>query len=227
MSLLFNIINAIVNGSNHNSLNKNQETNKKENKVENKFNNIKEVDNKKDIWPENEDEENKQIQLAIQQSENEAKLMLEREEEEERQLQFALKESEKENNKYFNINEINDNFIKENEEENEKEDIINNNKEDDEENEDDKGGEEENEEEKEEEKEEFDEEYGICPITQEYMENPVITPSGNYYEKKAIIDWINKEGTDPMTRERLTIDMLIEDNEYKKQIIEYRKKFNK
>ena len=122
--------------------------------------------------------------------------MLEREEEEERQLQFALKESEKENNKYFNINEINDNYIKENKEEKE-------------------------------EKEEFDEEYGICPITQEYMENPVITPSGNYYEKKAIIDWINKEGTDPMTRERLTIDMLIEDNEYKKQIIEYRKKFNK
>ena len=194
MSLLFNIINAIINDSNHNSLNKNQETNKKEN-LENKFNN--DEDNKKDIWPENEDEENKQIQLAIQQSENEAKLMLEREEEEEMQLQFALKESEKENNKYFNINEINDNFIKENEEE------------------------------KEEEKEEFDEEYGICPITQEYMENPVITPSGNYYEKKAIIDWINKEGTDPMTRERLTIDMLIEDNEYKKQIIEYRKKFNK
>ena len=197
MSLLFNIINALVNGSNKDSLNNNQEIHKKENEIEDKYNNDEEEDNKKDFWPENEDEENKQIQLAIQQSENEAKLMLEREEEEERQLQFALKESEKENNKYFNINEINDNFIKENEEE------------------------------KEEEKEEFDEEYGICPITQEYMENPVITPSGNYYEKKAIIDWINKEGTDPMTRERLTIDMLIEDNEYKKKIIEYRKKFNK
>ena len=197
MSLLFNIINALVNGSNKDSLNNNQEIHKKENEIEDKYNNDEEEDNKKDFWPENEDEENKQIQLAIQQSENEAKLMSEIEEEEERQLQLALKESEKENNKYFNINEINDNFIKENEEE------------------------------KEEEKEEFDEEYGICPITQEYMENPVITPSGNYYEKKAIIDWINKEGTDPMTRERLTIDMLIEDNEYKKQIIEYRKKFNK
>ena len=193
MSLLFNIINAIVNGSGNDSLNNNQKINKKENEGENKYNNDKEEDNKKDIWPENEDEENKQIQLAIQQSENEAKLMLEKEEEEERQLQLALKESEKENNKYCNINEINDDFIKENEEE----------------------------------IEEFDEDYGICPITQEYMENPVITPSGNYYEKKAIIDWINKEGTDPMTRERLTIDMLIEDNEYKKQIIEYRKKFNK
>ena len=196
MSLLFNIINALVNGSNKDSLNNNQEIHKKENEIEDKYNNDEEEDNKKDFWPENEDEENKQIQLAIQQSENEAKLMSEIEEEEERQLQLALKESEKENNKYFNINEINDNYIKENKEEKE-------------------------------EKEEFDEEYGICPITQEYMENPVITPSGNYYEKKAIIDWINKEGTDPMTRERLTIDMLIEDNEYKKKIIEYRKKFNK
>ena len=59
------------------------------------------------------------------------------------------------------------------------------------------------------------------------MENPVITPSGNYYEKTAIIDWINKNNTDPMTREKLTIDMLIEDEEYKKEIIKYRKKFNK
>ena len=75
--------------------------------------------------------------------------------------------------------------------------------------------------------EEFDEEYGICPITQEYMENPVITPSGNYYEKSAIIDWINKNQNDPLTREHLTVEMLVEDHEYKKQIIEYRKKFNK
>ena len=59
------------------------------------------------------------------------------------------------------------------------------------------------------------------------MENPVLTPSGNYYEKSAILDWINKNQTDPLTREHLTVDMLVEDYEYKKQIIEYRKKFNK
>ena len=35
-----------------------------------------------------------------------------------------------------------------------------------------------------EDEEEFDEDYGICPITQTYMENPVLCPSGNYYEKK-------------------------------------------
>ena len=44
-------------------------------------------------------------------------------------------------------------------------------------------------EEKEEEK--FDENFGICPINLEYMKHPMLTPSGNYYEKSVIIDWIN------------------------------------
>ena len=67
-------------------------------------------------------------------------------------------------------------------------------------------------------KEEEDETYGICPITQEYMKHPMLTPSGNYYEKKAIIRWIKEHHTDPMTREELTEDMLIEDHEFKKKI---------
>ena len=75
--------------------------------------------------------------------------------------------------------------------------------------------------------EEFDEKFGICPITLDYMENPVICPSGNYYEKSAIIEWIKQNGTEPLTRQKLSVDMLIEDNECKKKIIEFRKKFNK
>ena len=55
----------------------------------------------------------------------------------------------------------------------------------------------------------------------------MLTPSGNYYEKSAIIDWINKNHTDPMTRENLTVDMLIEDIEFRKKIKEYQKKFKK
>ena len=51
------------------------------------------------------------------------------------------------------------------------------------------------------------------------MNNPVLCPSGHYYEKSAIINWIKKENTDPLTRERLTIDMLIEDEEYKKKLL--------
>ena len=59
------------------------------------------------------------------------------------------------------------------------------------------------------------------------MDTPVLSPSGNYYEKSAIISWIEKNHTDPLTREKLTVDMLIEDEEYKKKIKEYRNKFNK
>ena len=77
------------------------------------------------------------------------------------------------------------------------------------------------------EEEKFDENFGICPIKLEYMKHPVLTPSGNYYEKAAIIDWIKKNQTDPMTREKLTVDMLIEDKEYSKKIKEYKKKFRK
>ena len=144
------------------------------------------IEIKKIIYPENEEEENKLLELALKESEEFAKHLLEEQKEEERQIQLAIKESEKYMNNSNNINNL-----------------------------------------KEKEEEEFDEEYGICPITQEYMENPVLVPSGNYYEKSAIIDWINKHNTDPMTREQLTVDMLIEDEEYKKEIIKYRKKFNK
>ena len=59
------------------------------------------------------------------------------------------------------------------------------------------------------------------------MKHPMLSPSGNYYEKSAIIDWINKNQTDPMTREKLTVEMLIEDKEYAKKIKEYKKKFRK
>ena len=75
--------------------------------------------------------------------------------------------------------------------------------------------------------EEEDETFGICPITQEYMKHPVLTPSGNYYEKRAIIKWIKEHHTDPMTREKLTVEMLIEDKEYARKIKEYKKKFRK
>ncbi len=74
--------------------------------------------------------------------------------------------------------------------------------------------------------EEEDECYGICPITQNYMENPVLSPSGIYYEKEAILSWLKTHDTDPMTREKLSPDMLIEDDEYRKMIIQYKKKHN-
>ena len=64
--------------------------------------------------------------------------------------------------------------------------------------------------------------WGICPITNEYMENPVITIYGTHYEKNAIIDWLNRRQTDPLTNQPLTEKDLTEDEEYKKNIKEYR-----
>ena len=51
--------------------------------------------------------------------------------------------------------------------------------------------------------------------------------SGNYYEKSAIIDWLKTHNNDPLSREFLSVDMLVEDNDFKQKIIEYRRKFYK
>ena len=53
------------------------------------------------------------------------------------------------------------------------------------------------------------------------MKNPVLAPNGNYYEKNAILDWLERNGTDSLTREPLSPVMLIEDNDYKNVIIFY------
>ena len=76
----------------------------------------------------------------------------------------------------------------------------------------------------EEEEEEFDENFGICPITKDYMRHPMLAPSGNYYEKKAIFRWINEHHNDPITREWLSSEMLVEDLDYKRKIKDYIKK---
>ena len=75
--------------------------------------------------------------------------------------------------------------------------------------------------------EEFDEDFGICPITQDYMEHPVLCPSGHYYERSALEKWLKDHKTEPLTRMYLSVDMLVEDANFRNKIIEYRKKFNK
>ena len=59
--------------------------------------------------------------------------------------------------------------------------------------------------------EEEDEEekyFGICPITQEIIQDPVKSPSGIYYERAAILKWLEKNHNDPMTRRHLTNDTI-------------------
>ena len=72
----------------------------------------------------------------------------------------------------------------------------------------------------------IEEKWGICPITDCYMEHPVRTPEGQYYEKEAIESWLEKHDTDPLTRNHLTKEMLIEDFQFKKAIQEFKTEHN-
>ena len=66
----------------------------------------------------------------------------------------------------------------------------------------------------------------ICPITQNIMEEPVITPFGMTYEKSAIIDWIKKNKTDFQTKKDLTEDMLVPNYILKVEINKYKESLN-
>jgi len=47
-----------------------------------------------------------------------------------------------------------------------------------------------------------------CPITGETMKDPVIDHEGNSYEKNAIVEWLTKNETSPITRNPLKLDQL-------------------
>ena len=60
-----------------------------------------------------------------------------------------------------------------------------------------------------------------CPINQKIMEDPVITPYGTTYERKAILDWIEKHKTDYNSSKKLTEDMLVANHTLKAAIKNY------
>jgi hypothetical protein len=62
----------------------------------------------------------------------------------------------------------------------------------------------------------------ICPITQELMNHPVMNRWGANYERKAILEWLNKGNkTCPLTRNRLKPSMLIPNAALEAQIREW------
>ena len=67
----------------------------------------------------------------------------------------------------------------------------------------------------------------ICPINQTLMNDPVITPYGTTYERAAILNWLKKNNTDPLTKKRLTKDMLITNYALRSAIQEYKQSLNK
>ena len=67
----------------------------------------------------------------------------------------------------------------------------------------------------------------ICPINQTLMEDPVITPYGTTYERAAILNWLKKNNTDPLTKKKLSKDMLITNYALRSAIQEYKQSLNK
>src|ERR1700728_3275800 len=61
-----------------------------------------------------------------------------------------------------------------------------------------------------------------CPITDEIFEDPVMGDDGHTYERKAITEWLTKNGTSPMTRQPMKIDSLRTNYAVKKMIEELR-----
>ncbi|CAF1533981.1 unnamed protein product, partial [Rotaria sordida] len=59
-----------------------------------------------------------------------------------------------------------------------------------------------------------------CVITGEIFQDPVIGDDGHTYGRKAITDWLTKNGTSPMTRQPMSIDSLRTNYTVKKMIEE-------
>lgn len=63
----------------------------------------------------------------------------------------------------------------------------------------------------------------MCPVTQDVMEDPVITPYGHSYERNALENWLKNNATDPLTSQALNPAMLIENRNLKEAIATWKK----
>ncbi|KAG5182144.1 hypothetical protein JKP88DRAFT_142454, partial [Tribonema minus] len=49
----------------------------------------------------------------------------------------------------------------------------------------------------------------LCPISLDWLVNPVITPSGITYSREELDLWVRENGTDPVARSRLAMSEVI------------------
>jgi len=61
----------------------------------------------------------------------------------------------------------------------------------------------------------------LCPISQELMRDPVVTPYGHCYERKSIEDWLEKSNSCPLTGKKLSKEDLIPNYSMKNAIEQY------
>jgi hypothetical protein len=52
----------------------------------------------------------------------------------------------------------------------------------------------------------------LCPITQDVMKDPVMLMDGHSYERKAIVDWLQRSKRSPLTNEELADHTTMIDN---------------
>ena len=62
----------------------------------------------------------------------------------------------------------------------------------------------------------------LCPITQELMSDPVIATDGHTYERKAILQWIERKATSPKTGEPLTTPQVFPNHLIRGMILEWK-----
>ena len=62
----------------------------------------------------------------------------------------------------------------------------------------------------------------LCPITQELMSDPVLAADGHAYERQAILQWIERKATSPMTGEALTTPQVTPIHILRRQILEWK-----
>ena len=49
----------------------------------------------------------------------------------------------------------------------------------------------------------------LCPISMELMEDPVLCADGQTYERRQIVEWLQRSSTSPMTRQPLSLHTMI------------------
>ena len=58
----------------------------------------------------------------------------------------------------------------------------------------------------------------LCPITTELFEDPVVAADGHTYERSAIVAWLAKKNTSPMTNEPLATKMIFDNIAMRKTV---------